>query len=174
MKCLPFVLAALSLWSVASAGAQDAAQTLPPDHPDYRAVRAILDANGLTKKKVEGVAVIENGRVVELYLQEGGVRVLGDEIGRLAQLRKLHVYGDPELGLPLLEKVSPELARCVHLEELLLNGNDLSALPEELADLRKIRVLSVADNRLGPLPPRLEAWIKRHDPVGSSRQRPRP
>jgi len=172
MKRIARAFLVLALAGAANLSAQEASQTLAPDHPDYRAVRAILDANGLTKKKVEGVSVVEDGRIVELYLQEGGVRVLPDDIGRLTRLRRLHLYGDPELGLPLLEKVSPELARCADLEELLLNGNNLTSLPEQLADLRKIKILSVADNRLGPMAARLEAWLERHDPRGFRRQRP--
>jgi hypothetical protein len=155
----------------APAPSRPAAASLAPDAPDAKAVRAILDANGLREKKAEGVSVVENGRVVELYLQEGGVADLPDAVGELSELRRLHLYGDPKLPHPLLRKVSPALARCARLEELLLNDNDLAALPAELARLKGLKTLSVAGNRLRDLDPALADWVRRLDPEGLSRQR---
>ncbi len=142
------------------------------DHSDVRAVRAILDANGLLRKTVEGVAVFENGRIVELYLQESGIRELTADIGQLKHLRRLHLYGDRSLGLPLLESIAPEIGRCSELEELLLNSNELTTLPETLMELRKLRRLSIADNRLFQLSPELQVWIERLEPRGLADQRP--
>lgn len=154
------------------AGSKPAAAALAPTHPDYRAVRAILDANGLTSKKVESVSVVENGRIVRLYLQEGGIRELTDAVGALTALRVLHLYGDPNLPLPRLAKVSPALGRCTALEDLLLNDNELTTLPVELAALTRLTSLSLANNRLGGLPPALRAWAQRFDGIGLARQRP--
>jgi len=147
-------------------------ETLPADHPDYKAVRAILDANGLKEKKVQGVTVVENGRAVKLYLQEGGVSELPEAIGALSELRVLHVYGDRNLGHKLLEKVSPAIGRCTKLEELLLNHNELRTLPAEIAALTKLKTLSLADNRLKDLPPAVAEWAKRFDPQGLTEQNP--
>lgn len=147
-----------------------AAETLPATHPDYRAVRAILDANGLREKKVEGVSVVENGRIVRLYLQEGGISELPDAIGQLTELRVLHVYGDRSLAHPLLARISPTIARCTKLEELLINNNDLTALPSQMSVL-KLKTLSLADNRLGELPADVRAWGQRLDPEGMKNQR---
>lgn len=147
------------------------AEKLPPQSADYRAVRAILDANGLAKKDVDAVSVVAHGRVVQLHLQEGGITKLPDEIGVLTELRVLHVYGDPALSHPLLEQISPALAKCTKLEELLVNDNDLRALPAELAKLTGLTSLSVAGNRLANLPTAVQAWVERFDAEGLSRQR---
>jgi hypothetical protein len=147
-------------------------ETLAADSPDYKAVRAILDANGLKEKKVEGVTVVEKGRVVRLFLQEGGVTELPDAIGTLTELRVLHVYGDRNLPHQLLAKISPAISRCTKLEELLLNNNDLRTLPAEIASLTKLKTLSLADNKLKDLPPAVAAWAKRLDPQGLAQQNP--
>jgi hypothetical protein len=142
------------------------------DPADAKAVQAILTANGLTKKKVEGVSVVENGRVVKLYLQEGGVKTIPDAIGQLTELRLLHCYGDRSLKLPLLTKVSPAIAQCSKLEELLLNQNDLATLPPEIAQLTNLKVLSIADNKLKDLPEAVKAWAEKFDPKGLTDQKP--
>lgn len=147
-------------------------ETLATSHPDYRAVRAILDANGLAAKTVESVSVVEGGRVVRLYLQEGGIRELPDAIGTLTALRVLHLYGDRNLPLPRLERVSPALGRCVALEDLLLNDNELATLPAELAGLAKLTSLSLANNHLRDLPSAVSAWAARFDPNGLVQQQP--
>lgn len=146
-------------------------ETIPANHPDAMAVRAILDANGLTKKTVEGVSVVENGRIVKLYLQEGGITELPDAIGKLDALRLLHLYGDRKQPYPLLKKVSPEIGRCVNLEELLLNQNDLEALPTSIAKLQKLKFLSIGDNHLRNLPPEVVKWASRFDPKGVTIQK---
>ncbi len=144
-------------------------ETIPATHPDYRAVQAILNANGLTKKKVESVSVVENGRIVKLYLQEGGIKVLPDSIGALTELRVLHLYGDRALKLPLLEKISPAIARCTKLEELLLNNNELKTLPKEIVGLKNLTTLSLADNPLSDLSPAVLEWVKKADPKWESK-----
>jgi hypothetical protein len=148
-----------------------AGESLPATHPEYQAVRAILDANGLTAKKVEGVAVVRDGHVVELYLQEGGIRTLPEAIGALTFLEKLHLYGDRNLGHPLLSSISPAIGRCTALRDLLLTSNDLSSLPGEIAKLQALTSLSLADNRLRDLPPQVVAWAQRFDPAGLANQR---
>lgn len=157
-----------------SAPVKTTAETLSATHPDAQAVRAILDANGLKDKAVEGVSVVKDGRVVELFLQEGGVSEIPDAIGTLTALRKLHVYGDRTLTLPLLKTVSPAIGKCTAIEELLLNQNDLATLPAEIAALQKIRNLSLADNRLQNLPPAVTAWAQKFDPKGLADQKPVP
>jgi hypothetical protein len=154
-----------------AAAAPVAAESLPTTHPEYRAVRAILDANGLSAKKVEGVAVVRDGHVVELYLQEGGIRTLPEEIGVLTALEKLHLYGDRNLGHPLLTSISPAIGRCTALRDLLLTSNDLPTLPGEIAKLQALTSLSLADNRLRDLPPEVVAWATRFDPKGLAGQR---
>ncbi|MCZ7644390.1 MAG: leucine-rich repeat domain-containing protein [Planctomycetota bacterium] len=156
----------------APGGAAAGGEALNESSIDARAVRAILDANGLKEKTVASVAVAKNGRIVELYLQEGGIAELPDQIGALTALKVLHLYGDRNLPHPLLKKVSPFIARCSELEDLLLNQNDLATLPAEIARLTKLKSLSLADNRLKDLPPAVQAWARRFDPQGLARQKP--
>lgn len=154
-------------------GTVPAAQSEPLNESsiDARAVRAILDANGLKAKTVASVSVVKNGRIVELYLQEGGIAELPDQIGSLTALKVLHLYGDRNLPHPLLKKISPFIARCSELEDLLLNQNDLTTLPAEIARLTKLKSLSLADNRLKDLPPPVLTWAQRFDPKGIEQQR---
>lgn len=147
-------------------------ESLPADHPESKAVRAILDANGLTAKQVDGVAVVRKGHIVELFLQEGGIAKITDDIGALTQLERLHVYGDRNLPHPLLSSLSPAIGKCTRLEDLLLNSNELSTLPVEITRLTRLKTLSIADNRLAALPPAVEAWAKRFDAKGLALQLP--
>ncbi|MEK7413943.1 MAG: leucine-rich repeat domain-containing protein, partial [Planctomycetota bacterium] len=151
---------------------KDVKVVLPAFNPEYKVVRAILDANGLTAKKVEGVTVCRKGHIVELFLQEGGMTEIPDAIGSLPELEKLHVYGDRSLGHPLLKKISPAIGKCVKLQELLLNSNDLTTLPAEIANLVALKNLSLADNRLHGLPAAVSEWAKRFDAKGLAAQLP--
>lgn len=150
--------------------AAQAAETLPPDHPEYRAVRAILDRNGLRAATVEGRIQVRDGHVVGLFLQEAGVTVIPDGIGKLPKLERLACYGDRALDNPYLRSVSPEIGKCSELRELLLNHNDLDTLPREITALSKLETLSLADNPLRALPADVAAWAARLDPKGLSRQ----
>jgi len=145
-------------------------ETLAPTHPDYRAVRAILDHNGLRNVKVEGVTQVRGGRVVALHIQEMGVAELPDAIGALTALETLEAYGDRSLGKPLLRKISPAIGRCAALRALTINNNDLETLPVEIAGLTRIESLSLADHRLKNLPPPVEEWARKFDPEGLKRR----
>lgn len=145
-------------------------ETLAPDHPEYRAVRAILDRNGLRASTVEGHIQVRDGHVVGLFIQEAGVTVIPDEIGRLAKLERLTCYGDRTLGQPFLRSISPEIGKCTALRELLLNHNDLTDLPAEITALTGLETLSLADNRLGELSAPVRTWAARFDPQGLTRQ----
>ena len=145
-------------------------EVLPASHPDVKAVRAILDANGLTQKEVEGVSAVENGRIVKLYLKECGVTKLPDSIGVLTELRLLHLYGDRKLGLPLLKTIDPAIGNCTKIEELLLNDNDLATLPDSIVKLGKLTHLSLGNNRLAGLSPAVTDWAGRFDPKGLEMQ----
>jgi len=146
------------------------AATLPANHPDVVAVRAILDANGLTKLPFEDVAEVQDGRVVKLVLNEVGITHLPDAIGKLTSLRSLFLYGDPKQPYPLLKSISPEIGKCVELRELLINQNDLESLPVEIASLRKLTRLSLAHNRLHDLAPEVLTWARKLDPQGLQMQ----
>ncbi len=159
--------------AAATSAIPNVATALPANHPEAKAVRAILDANNLKAKTVEGVSVVENGRIVELFFQETGITNLTDEIGELTALRKLHLYGDRDLGEPLLQTISPAIGKCTAIEELLLNQNELTNLPVEIANLQNLRLLSIADNHLTNLPPSVTAWAEKNDPKGLADQKPK-
>jgi len=145
-------------------------EVLPASHPDVKAVRAILDANGLASKEVNGVSAVENGRIVKLYIKECGITNLTSSIGVLTELRLLHLYGDRKLGLPLLKTMDPAIGNCTKLEELLLNDNDLATLPDSIANLGKLTHLSLGNNRLTNLSPTVTDWAGRFDPKGLEKQ----
>ena len=155
----------------AAVSAAPKAETLPSNHPDVKAVRAILDMNGLTKKTVEGSAVVKGGRIVELYLQECGVTILPPAIGKLDALRVLHLYGDRKLPHPFLKVIAPEIGQCMNLEVLLLAQNDLQTLPVEITKLQKLKNLAIGDNKLKNLAPEVVEWAKRFDPKGLALQK---
>ncbi len=155
-----------------TAGTPSMTTTLPANHPEAKAVRAILDANNLKAKTVEGVSVVENGHIVELFLQETGITNLTEEIGVLTALRKLHIYGDRDLGELLLQTISPAIGQCTAITELLLNQNELTTLPAEIARLQNLRLLSIADNHLTNLPPTVTVWAEKFDPKGLKDQKP--
>jgi len=158
-------------WALDAGQVAELAGTATEGMSDSEAVRALLDHNGLTKRKVEGAAVFDKaGRVVQLNIQECGVTEITDHVGHLTELRKLHCYGDRKLGHPLLQKVSPAIGKCSGLQELLLNQNELRTLPHEITKLRKLDILSIGENRLkldGPL----REWADRFDPDWAERQR---
>lgn len=145
-------------------------ETIPASHPDAKAVREILDANGLSNLTVDGVSAVEGGRIVKLYLKEYGITTLPSSIGVLTELRLLHLYGDRKLSLPLLKTIDPAIGNCTKLEELLLNDNDLTALPDTITNLKKITHLSLGNNHLQKLSPAVHDWAKRFDPEGLDMQ----
>ena len=145
---------------------------IPASNPEYKAVRAILDANGLKEKTVESLAIVRDGHIVELRLQEGGIREIPDAIGVLTSLESLHVYGDPRQSLPLLIKISPAIGKCTQLRDLLLNDNNLCMLPVEITGLQNLQSFSIANNHLAYLSPVLLAWVKKFDPKGLESQHP--
>lgn len=144
--------------------------TLPATHPDVKAVQAILDANGIKGMNWASISVVERGRIVKLLLHECGVTNLPSSIGALTELRALHLYGDRSLSKPFLKTIDPAIGKCTKLEELLLNNNDLTTLPDTVINLTKIKVLSLADNHLQNLSQPVGAWAKRFDPKGLNMQ----
>jgi hypothetical protein len=147
------------------------AETLPATHPEYLAVRAILDRNGLSAMKVEGQTEVRGGHVVGLFIQEAGVTEIPHEIGKLTKLERLHCYGDRNLQHSYLKSISPEIGKCTELQDLLLNHNDLTTLPLEMTNLTRLTSLSLADNRLRDLPKALQEWVAKYDPKGLGNQR---
>jgi len=149
-------------------------EAIAADSIDAKAVRVILDANGLTNVPVADVAVVEGGRIVGLYLQNRGVEDIPDApastLSYLDQLRTLHLYGNRKLQLPLLRGLPLGIEKCVRLEELLLQHNDLGTLPDAIAKLPHLKTLSVADNHLSKFPPAVAEFVTRLDSQGMTQQ----
>jgi len=97
-------------------------------------------------KDWEGVT-IENGRVVELELEEFGLTgAVPAEIGRLSALRQL------SLGVNQLTSVPAEIGHITTLERLILSRNQLTSLPAEIWQLTSLVSLDLSDNQLTSLP----------------------
>ena len=74
---------------------------------------------------------IENGRVVELELEEFGLTgAVPAEIGRLSALREL------SLGVNQLTSVPAEIGQLTSLKVLDLVGNKLTSVPAAIRELR--------------------------------------
>ena len=148
-------------------------EAIADDAMDAKVVRIILDSNELTNVKVSDVAVVEEGRVVGLYLQELGVEEIPDYPGTLSfltHLKTLHLYGNRDLHLPLLKKLPNRINECVQLEELLVQHNDLGKLPPTFAQMPNLKTLSLADNHLSNLAPAIAEYATRLDPQGMTQQ----
>ena len=97
-------------------------------------------------KDWEGVT-IENGRVVELELEEFGLTgAVPAEIGRLSALRQL------SLGVNQLTSVPAGIGHITTLERLILSRNQLTSLPVEIWQLTSLVSLDLSDNQLTSLP----------------------
>jgi leucine-rich repeat protein SHOC2 len=78
----------------------------------------------------EGVT-IENGRVVQLVLEEFGLTgAVPAELGQLTSLRLLNLHGNQ------LESVPAEIGQLTSLEGLYLCNNQLTSLPAAIRELR--------------------------------------
>ena len=97
-------------------------------------------------KDWEGVT-IENGRVVELELEEFGLTgAVPAEIGRLSALRQL------SLGVNQLTSVPAEIGQLTALEKLNLGGNQLTSLPAATGQLTSLKRLWLGRNQLTSVP----------------------
>ena len=80
----------------------------------------------------EGVTM-ENGRVVELELEEFGLTgAVPAEVWRLSALRELSLYDNQLTSLPA------EIGQLTSLTELNLCGNQLTSLPAEIGQLTSL------------------------------------
>ena len=94
----------------------------------------------------EGVT-IENGRVVELELEEFGLTgAVPAEVGRLSALRVLSL-ADNELT-----SVPAEIGQLTSLEWLSLGENQLTSVPAEVGQLTSLRRLYLGCNQLTSVP----------------------
>jgi len=98
----------------------------------------------------EGVTM-ENGRVVELSLEEFGLTgAVPPEIGRLSALRTLHLNDNQ------LTSVPAEIGQLASLERLVLCHNQLTSVPAEIWQLTSLTELTLGSNQLTSVP--AEIW----------------
>ena len=109
----------------------------------------------------EGVTM-ENGRVVELELEEFGLTgAVPAEIGRLSALKELDLDDNQLTSLPA------EIGQLTSLEELNLVGNQLTSVPAEIGQLTSLRSCTSSDNQLTSVPAEigqlasLRSWTSR-------------
>lgn len=162
MKQLGLFLSLGALLMLVSCGDDDETTTAPESFntSDEAAVRAILDANGLTGVNENQVAEYElidgQYRYVKLrliaktgYLGENAGRVidtLPPQIGNLAKLTLLDFGGMQVRSLP------PEIGHLQLLQTLIASGNELTALPQELFTISTLQTLRLDSNQIGTLP----------------------
>ena len=113
---------------------------------------------------------MENGRVVQLDLQEFGLTgAVPAEIGQLRSLERLYLNDNKLTSLPAeigqltsLEKlwlddnqltsVPAEIGQLTSLEKLYLRGNQLTSLPAEIGQLTSLKLLWLCRNQLTSVP----------------------
>ena len=93
----------------------------------------------------EGVT-IENGRVVQLNLEELGLTgAVPAEIGRLSALTYLN------FSINQLTSVPAEIGQLAALEQLYLSENQVTSLPAEMGQLTSLEWLSLSENQTDEL-----------------------
>jgi hypothetical protein len=127
------------------------------DWSDTLALRAILDANGLTSISASspGIVVLTlvNGnihRIRELNLTNKGITVIPASIKNLTALQILRLDSNSITALP------PEIASCTSLVRIQMSNNQLATIPAELSSLRHLTTLILSHNGITTLP--LSLW----------------
>src|SRR5687768_4333546 len=84
------------------------------------------DADAGYQEALRRIDVARVSGAMELDLSELGLEVLPPEVGQLANLQTLYLYGNQLSALP------PEIGQLTNLQRFNLNSNQLSALPPEI------------------------------------------
>jgi len=130
----------------------------------------------------EDVKTTESGRVKVLFLQEGLVGNLPQEIGYLTELETLCFYKNNLKGtipdtignlrklvrlllmdnFSLSGRIPQEIGNLTNLTEIDLSENMLSGpIPHEIGNLAKLTILDLSQNKLtGTIPPRISSLLK--------------
>jgi hypothetical protein len=123
------------------------------DYSDTVALRAILDANGLTSISAvsPGIVVLTlvNGnihRIRELNLTNKGITVIPARIMDLTALQILRLDSNSITSLP------PEIGQCTSLVRIQIAYNHLDNLPAQVSNLIHLSYLSLNNNNLTSLP----------------------
>jgi hypothetical protein len=117
-------------------------------------VRAILDTNGLDTVSVQSVTDTAGSRIVTFGVPQwrynplrlGKVTVLPDIVGRMAALDRLLLQGCDLSALP------DALGSLTNLKVLDVSGNGLKAVPATVGALAALDTLSLNGNELAALP----------------------
>lgn len=89
------------------------------------------------------------------FINLGGAELesIPEEIFNITTLKRLYLYNIyPKLYKPLIKIIPKEIKFLVNLVELNLACNHITTLPIEIAELTKIKILDLTDNRLSSLP----------------------
>lgn len=123
------------------------------DYSDTLALRAILDANGLTAIKAGDptilVMTLVGGnvhRIKELTLINKGITVIPARIRELTALQTLRLDTNNITLLP------PEIGACTSLVRLQISNNQLTTLPAQISGLHSLQTLILSHNAITSLP----------------------
>ena len=89
--------------------------------------------------------VLESGGT-ELYLSRLGLKQLPESIGRLTQIKSLHLDNNQLTQLP------KSIGNLIQLRTLFLHNNPLTQLPESIGNLSQLRILFILNSQLTQLP----------------------
>jgi Leucine-rich repeat (LRR) protein len=137
-------------------------------------VMEILKQAGDTDLKFEDVAKVENGRVVELKIRGGSVKLIPNSLCRLSGLHKLEFFHSEVTALPdsigellglcalevtnafkeeLFQRPLPaSLSKLTNLEELGFVNCGLNDLPKDFHYLVLLKELYLANNKFTKIP----------------------
>ncbi len=123
------------------------------DYSDTVAVRAILDANGLSSTSAGSptITVImldqnNHHRVKELNLINKGISVLSSRIEALTAMDIMRLDTNSISALPA------EIGKCTSLVLIQLPNNKLTTLPSEISSLHNLSTLILSHNSISSLP----------------------
>jgi Leucine-rich repeat (LRR) protein len=107
---------------------------------DARAVRAILDSNGLYDVNQRNSSYREDGRLYLLDLSHLGLKTIPSDIGELDDLVILYLTKNKLTELP------PEFGNLTSLKRLHLDSNQLTSLPPEILNLQSLTQFLIYGN----------------------------
>jgi leucine-rich repeat protein SHOC2 len=123
------------------------------DMSDTLALRAILDANGLTTISAGSPSILvmtlvggNVHRIKELTLQNKGITIIPARIKDLTAMQILRLDTNNITALP------PEIGSCTSLVRIQLSNNQLSTVPTEISSLHHLSGLVLSHNSITALP----------------------
>ena len=122
---------------------------------DVDVVQTILEKCGMSETPIADVAVVENGQVVSLNLNnkdisQDGIAELPPDIGKLAALRELSCTENS------IESLPAEIGNCTSLQKINVGSNRIVGIPPEIGNLKKLTHLDVRHNAITKIPPEIK------------------